>query len=569
MRNKNPLSLPVSKLFSKGDTEMKKTSVISTVVLIVAMLALSACSSIAQAANIFNNAPVTVPQIPAAATPSSAQAAAPTSPQAAAPVTAPLQQNGLLSTYETTLESIYSQVSPSVVSIQVVDGNTPASSQDGGFGSPQSNVPQQALGSGFVWDTQGHIVTNNHVVDGATSVEVTFMGGKTVTAKIIGTDPYSDLAVIQVNPSGLTLNPVTLGDSTQVKVGQMAIAIGNPFGLQNTMTNGIVSGVSRTLPSDLSGNATGPTYSIPDIIQTDAAINPGNSGGVLLNDQAEVIGVTSAIESGSGSNSGIGFVIPAAIVKQVIPILISTGHFDHPYIGISGTDLTPDLASAMGLNPDTQGALVGEVSSGGPAANAGLQPSTKSVTINGLNTTVGGDVITAINGTAIKGMDDLIAFLNDNTKVGDKVTLSVLRNGKSISVDVTLVARPAASQQQQTSPSGNAAGGYLGVSVVPLDITINNAMNLPSGQRGLLVEQVVPGGPADQAGIQGSSQSFTDNGNKIMIGGDVLVRIDGTNLTSTNVLKAYLAQAQPGQQVMLTVLRNGQLGRVLVQLGQP
>ena len=550
---------------------MKKTSLISTVVLIVAMLALSACSSIAQAANIFNNAPVAVPQIPAAAAPSSAQPNAQNNAQASAPVTAPLQQNGLLSNFETTLESIYAQVSPSVVSIQVVEGNTPASSQGGGFGSgsPQSSAPQQALGSGFVWDTQGHIVTNNHVVDGATSVEVTFMGGKTVTAKIIGTDPYSDLAVIQVNPSGLTLNPVTMGDSTQVKVGQMAIAIGNPYGLQNTMTNGIVSGVSRSLPANLESNTTGPTYSIPDIIQTDAAINPGNSGGVLLNDQAEVIGVTSAIESGSGSNAGIGFVIPAAIVKQVIPTLISTGHFDHPYIGISGTDLTPDLASAMGLNPDTQGALVEQVNSGGPAATAGLQPSTKSATFNGLTATVGGDVITAINGTAIKGMDDLIAYLNDNTKVGDKVTLSILRNGKSISVDVTLIARPAESQQPQSSTSGVAAGGYLGVSVVPLDPAIDNAMNLPSGQRGLLVEQVVTGGPADQAGILGGTQSFTDNGNQITIGGDVLVRIDGTSLTSTNALKAFLAQAQPGQQVMLTVLRGGRQGRVVVQLGQP
>ncbi len=535
---------------------MNKSSMLSTAVLILAMLVLSSCSAIAQAANIFNNAPVTVPQIPQASAPSSPQAAAPV----AAPVTAPLQQNQVLSTYETTLESIYTQVSPSVVSIQVVDGGA----------SSQSGAPQQALGSGFVWDAQGHIVTNNHVVDGATSVEVTFMAGKTVTAKIIGTDPYSDLAVIQVNPSGLTLNPVTLADSTQVKVGQLAIAIGNPFGLQNTMTNGIVSGISRTLPSDLSGNTTGPTYSIPDIIQTDAAINPGNSGGVLLNDQAEVIGVTSAIESGSGSNSGIGFVIPAAIVKQVIPTLISSGHFDHPYIGISGTDLTPDLAKAMGLDANTQGALVEDVNSGGPAANAGLKASTKTVTINGLNATVGGDVITAINGTAIKGMDDLISYLNDSTKVGDKVTLSLLSGGKSVSVDVTLAARPAPSQQQQpAAPTGNTTGGYLGISVVPLDSSINKAMNLPSNQRGLLVEQVVSGGPADQAGIQGGTQSFTDNGNQITIGGDVLVQADGVNLTSTNVLKSYLAQAQPGQQVALTVLRNGQQGRVAVQLGQP
>ena len=540
---------------------MKKSSIIATALLIMAMLALSACSTIAQAANVFNNAPVAVPQIAAAATPSSPQAAAP----AAAPAVAPLQQNSVLSTYETTLETIYAQVSPSVVSIQVVDGG--ASSQTGG--------PQQALGSGFVWDNQGHIVTNNHVVDGATNVEVTFMNGKTVTAKIIGTDPYSDLAVIQVPTTGLTLNPVTMGDSTQVKVGQLAIAIGNPFGLQNTMTNGIVSGVSRSLPSDLSGNTTGPTYSIPDIIQTDAAINPGNSGGVLLNDQAEVVGVTSAIESGSGSNSGIGFVIPAAIVKQVIPNLISTGHFDHPYIGISGTDLTPDLATAMGLPADTQGALVEDVNSGGPAAAAGLQPSSKTVTINGLDATVGGDVITAVNGTPIKGMNDLIAFLNDNTKVGDKLTLSVLRGGKSISVPLTLAARPAASQQSQSNTQSNGGGaatgtgGYLGISVVPLDSTIDKAMKLPSNQRGLLVEQVVSGGPADQAGLQAGTTSLTDNGNQILAGGDVIVRIDRINLTSTTVLRDYLAQTQPGQTVVLTVIRNGQAAQVPVQLGQP
>jgi serine protease Do len=535
---------------------MKRSSIISTVILIIAMLALSSCSTIAQAANVFgNNAPVAVPQIPAAA--------ATTSPQAAAPAVAPLQQNGVISTYQTTLESIYAQVSPSVVSIQVVDGGT--ASQAGG--------PQQALGSGFVWDTQGHIVTNNHVVAGATNVQVTFMGGKTVTAKIIGTDPYSDLAVIQVPTTGLTLKPVTMGDSTQVKVGQLAIAIGNPFGLQNTMTNGIVSGVSRSLPADLSGNTTGPTYSIPDIIQTDAAINPGNSGGVLLNDQAEVVGVTSAIESGSGSNSGIGFVIPSAIVKQVIPTLISTGHFDHPYLGISGTDLTPDLATAMGLPAQTQGALVEDINSGGPAATAGLQPSTKNVTINGLQATVGGDVITAINGTQITGMNDLIAFLNNNTKVGDKVTLTVLRGGKSVSVDLTLTARPTVSTQPQTTlqqnGSSNATGGYLGISVVPLDSTINKAMKLPNNQRGLLIEQVVSGGPADQAGLQAGATPLTDNGNQIVVGGDVLVRIDRTNLTSTTTLRNYLAQAQPGQTVVLTVIRNGQAAQVPVQLGQP
>ncbi len=265
--------------------------------------------------------------------------------------------------------------------------------------------------------------------------------------------------------------------------------------------------------------------------------------------------------------------IPSAIVKQVIPALISTGHFDHPYIGISGTDLTPDLATAMGLPANTQGALVEDINSGGPASAAGLQASTKNVTINGLQATVGGDVITAVNGTQIKSMNDLIAYLNDNTKVGDKITLSVLRGGKSVSVDLTLAARPAASQQPQSTSqqnnSGNATGGYLGISVVPLNSTINKAMQLPSNQRGLLIEQVVSGGPADLAGLQAGTTSLTDNNNQIVVGGDVLVRIDRVNLTSTTVLRDYLAQATPGQTVVLTVIRNGQAAQVPVILGQP
>ncbi len=552
---------------------MKKTY-LSTVVLIVALLALTACSGIAQAANVFNNGPQTVTQqtqsnAPAAPTDTAAPVAlapAAQNPQAAAPI----QPNNTLSDVENTLEAIYAKVSPSVVTINVVVNGAASSSQ--GFG--QNGGPQQALGSGFMWDNQGHIVTNNHVVADATSLEVTFMDGRTVTAKVVGTDPYSDLAVIQVTPpSGMAWNPVVMGDSTQVKVGQTAVVIGNPFGLQNTMTTGIISGISRSLPADLSGNSTGPTYSIPDIIQTDAAINPGNSGGVLLNTQGEVIGVTSAIESGSNSNSGIGFVIPAAIVKQEVPTLISSGHYDHPYIGISGTTLTPDLAQAMGVDPNTQGALVEDITQGGPAASSGLQASTKQVTINGLNTTVGGDIITAIDGKAIHSMDDLIAYLNDSTKVGQKVTLTVLRNGKSTSVDITLAARPATQpqpvQQQQQGNGTGGTGAYLGVAVVPLDSAIDKAMNLSNNQHGLLVEQVVSGGPAESAGVQAGTQPFTDNGNQIMIGGDVLVRIDNVDLTGINALRGYLAQAQPGQQVTLTVLRNGKETQVQVQLGQP
>jgi 2-alkenal reductase len=300
------------------------------------------------------------------------------------------------------------------------------------------------LGSGFVWDTQGHIITNNHVVDGASKVQVTFSDGMTVDAKVVGTDPNADLAVLQVNVPASQLTPVVLADSTQVKVGQIAIAIGNPYGLAGTMTEGIISGLERTLPVGLDNltSQQGPTYSIPDIIQTDASINPGNSGGVLVDIQGQLIGVTAAIESSSGSNSGIGFVIPSAIVKKVVPSLIATGSYQHPRLGISGTSMTPDLAKAMGLDSQQNGALVIEVTPGGPAANAGLQASNQTATINGQNVPVGGDVIVAINGQSVKQFDDLSTYLFYNTSIGQTVNLTVLRNGKEQTVKVTLDALP-------------------------------------------------------------------------------------------------------------------------------
>jgi S1-C subfamily serine protease len=309
---------------------------------------------------------------------------------------------------------------------------------------PQSQTPQfnQALGSGFIWDTKGDIVTNNHVIDGATKIEVTFSDGTTVPATVVGADPYSDLAVIKVDVSADKLSPVTVADSTQVKVGEIAIAIGNPYGFEGSMTVGTVSGLGRDLPTSQVDQTSGASYSIPDVIQTDASINPGNSGGVLVNDQGQVIGVTSALESSSGSNSGIGFAIPAEIVSKVVPALISAGKYDHPYLGISGTDMSPDIAQAMNLPTDTRGALVELVTAGGPAAKAGLQASTTTVTINGVQGTVGGDVITAIDGQTIHSMSDIIAYLSIHTQVGQTITLTILRNGQTQTVQVTLGNRP-------------------------------------------------------------------------------------------------------------------------------
>ena len=367
---------------------------------------------------------------------------------------APLQSSVLsapkLSTvadWESELEGIYTQVNPSVVAIEVIEGAQSAvpNQRVPGFGfGPQQQQPQasSALGSGFVWDSAGHIVTNNHVIDGATSISVTFSDGTIASAKVVGADPSSDLAVIQVNVPASQLHPVQVGDSTQIKVGQFAVAIGNPFGEQNTMTTGIISALGRSLPVD-NGTAQGPSYTIPDVIQTDAPINPGNSGGVLLNATGQVVGVTSAIESPAGTSAGIGFAIPTAIVQKVIPALIKTGHYDHSYIGISGTTLTPSLAQAMGLKADQRGALVSSVTAGSPADKAGLLGSNQHATVDGLQALVGGDVITAINGQSVKNFDDLVGYLARSTDVGQTVTLTIVRGGNQTTVQVTLSARPA------------------------------------------------------------------------------------------------------------------------------
>ncbi|MBI4180990.1 MAG: trypsin-like peptidase domain-containing protein [Chloroflexi bacterium] len=329
---------------------------------------------------------------------------------------------------QATLESIYTRANPSVVNIQVL------------LPSSLPNHSGGALGSGFVWDIQGNLVTNNHVVDGATRMTVTFYDGTTLEASLVGTDADSDLAVIKVNPKEIQLQPVTMADSSQLKVGQLAIAIGNPFGLQGTMTVGFVSGLGRLLPAN--ENAVGPSYSIPDIIQTDAAINPGNSGGVLLDATAKVIGVTSSIATTSGTSAGVGFAIPAAIVEQVVPALIKTGHYDHPYFGIGVVSLNPDLATAMNLPSGQRGALVQTVTPDSPADKAGLQASQNQTTINGEQMSVGGDVIITYNNQVVKSTDDLISFLARSGSVGQTVTLTLLRDGKQIQVKVTLGIRP-------------------------------------------------------------------------------------------------------------------------------
>jgi S1-C subfamily serine protease len=356
-------------------------------------------------------------------------------------------QPGSVSAIESTVEAIYAQVNPSVVNISVLLSSLGSSALPPNHPSvtptptPGSPPLGSAQASGFVWDTNGDIITNNHVVDGASRITVTFYDGTTVDATLVGTDPDSDLAVIKVNVPASQLHPVKVADSNQLKVGQLAIAIGNPFGLQGTMTVGFISGLGRVLPANSSALA--PSYSIPDIIQTDASINPGNSGGVLLDASGLVMGITFAIDTNSGSSAGVGFAIPSAIIQQVAPSLINTGHYDHPWLGLSITSLDPDLAAAMNLPAGQRGALVMTVTAGGPADKAGLQASNNQVTINGLPATVGGDVITAFNGQEVKTSDDLISVLAREGVVGQKATLTILRGGKEMQVTVTLGARPA------------------------------------------------------------------------------------------------------------------------------
>ncbi len=328
---------------------------------------------------------------------------------------------------ESVLVSLFERVSPGIVSIRVM-GN--------GGGS---------LGSGFVYDREGHIVTNQHVVEGATQVEVAFPSGYKTYGTVIGVDADSDLAVVKVNAPQEQLTPLPLGDSSTLKVGQTVVAIGNPFGLNSTMTTGIVSALGRSLQSNRAAVGGG-SYSAGDIIQTDAAINPGNSGGPLFNLNGEVIGVNRAIRTdsfnsqGEPVNSGIGFSISSNMVKRVVPALIKDGKYVYPYMGISSIDdLSLREVEALGLTEYT-GAYVTNVVPGGPAEKAGVRAGTVSTSIPGLNK--GGDLIVAMDGKPVKTFDELLSYLVTNKSPGDTLVLTVVRDGQRMDLTLTLASRP-------------------------------------------------------------------------------------------------------------------------------
>lgn len=562
---------------------MKKVRILTLTALLVVALALSACSTVLPGATTsLNNLGSTLGSLlPRAQTAATSAASANTAVQTAAPVVT-------VSDLQAALEQVYAAVNPSVVNIRVTMATDTGMLQElpgmpgmpnrqfpYGQGAPDQQMTPRATaeGSGFVWDKLGHIVTNNHVVDGATDITVTFADGTSLPAKLVGKDADSDLAVIKVDPGKVALQPVTVADSTQVKPGQLVVAIGNPFGLEGSMSFGIVSAMGRSLPvssqtSDATGSAA--TYTIPDVIQTDAPVNPGNSGGVLLDLTGKLVGVPTAIESAVRSSAGVGFAVPSVIVQNVVPELIDNGAFEHPYIGIKGGTLTSEVAQAMGLADTQRGTLVVSVTTGSPAEKAGLRGSAKQAEIAGEQVEVGGDVITAIEGQPVKDFEDLTAYLARYGKVGQKVELTILRNGSTETVSLTLAARPgsktaAATDSGEAQPAVQSA--WLGVNGIDLTSELAQAMDLGRNTQGALIENVASDSPADQAGLRGSFKAFqAQDGQELMIGGDVVTAVDGKSVATMEDLATAIRARKPGDKVELTVLRDGEELQIEVTL---
>lgn len=317
-----------------------------------------------------------------------------------------------------TLTELFKYAEQSVVQISVQKGSA------------------RGIGSGFIYDLQGHVVTNYHVVENASRVNVTFLDGTEYRARVVGVDPYTDIAVIKVDDvSRDKLRPLPLGDSSKLEVGEQVAAIGNPFGLSGSMTSGIVSQLGRMLET-----ANG--FNIPDVIQTDAAINPGNSGGPLLNMYGEVVGVNTAIASRTGEFAGIGFAIPSNTVKRIVPVLIDEGKYRHPWLGVSGRDVNAEIAEILGLK-EARGFLVIDVVANSAAEKAGIKGGSRTVTLSdGSRIKVGGDVIIAIDGNPVRKINDILVYLQRAKSVGDQITLTVVRDGNVMDVRATLLERP-------------------------------------------------------------------------------------------------------------------------------
>jgi S1-C subfamily serine protease len=449
-----------------------------------------------------------------------------------------------------TLSELFKNVEKSVVQISSEDETT--------------ELLGSRLGSGFVYDTNGHIITNNHVTSGGKDLHITFSDGTIYTGKVIGSDPHSDLAILLIDDVPKEkLFPLKLGNSSNLIVGETVAAVGNPFGLSGSLTEGIISGLGRLLPStpeNIFGNDNRvASFSIPDIIQTDAAINPGNSGGPLLNLNGEVIGINSAIFSNTGVYAGVGFAIPSNTLKKVIPELMKNGSYPHPWLGITGIDVTPDIAKKMNVT-EARGFLVIDVNSNGPADKAGIRGGDKIDTIDGREVELGGDIILAIDGNPVRKIDDILSHLEREKSVGDNITLTIIRDGIVQEKTTVLQARP--DSETLISSSQHPSLGITGIDVTP---DIAKKMNLTEAQ-GFLVIDVNSNGPADTAGIRGGYIVEIINNTQYRLGGDVIVGIDNQTIKSVSDITDYLMNKKEGDIVKLKILRDNEILNVPVNL---
>jgi len=445
-------------------------------------------------------------------------------------------------------------------------------------------------GSGFVYDELGHIVTNYHVVGNPQETNlyerafhITFLDGTTYLGRVIGADLYSELAVMTVeNITRENLVPLPLGNSSQLRIGQPVVAVGNPFGLSGSMTEGIVSGLGRILPSSvpqgdlLLRQEDTASFLIPNIIQTDAVINPGNSGGPLLTTGGEVIGMNTAILSNTGVYAGVGSAIPSDIIKKVVPELISTGTYRHPYIGIAGVDMSPEIADEMGLN-GSRGFLVTEVTSGSPAERSGIRGGGALTDINGRQIELGGDVIVEVDNVTVRKIEDLLSYLQSERSIGETVILNVIRDGRNQEIGMTLAARP--TQQQQEVEQRQQERPTLGINSINMTEQIAARMNLTQMQQqplsndqdgergGVLVVDVFADGPAEKAGIRGGFIVADINRTPIEIGGDVIVRIDDTMIPNVDALNKFIDNENIGDTIQVTVVRDSRLISIPVIVG--
>jgi putative serine protease PepD len=368
------------------------------------------------------------PVPPAASAPAAQLPAGPLpAAQAAGPAAAAGSPAAVLAPVDDAIARLYEEVGPAVVNITTT-----------AFGYDIFRfavVPQQGSGSGFLIDEDGNIATNEHVVRDASELEVTLADGTKLPARLVGRDPITDLAVVHVDlPAGTRIRPIPLADSSSVRVGQSAIAIGNPFGFQRTITTGVVSSSGRTLRANDGRQMRG-------VLQTDAAINPGNSGGPLLNARGEAIGINSMIFSPSGGSVGVGFAIASNTARRWLPELVARGRASHPWAGFEAQPVTPRLAEALRLS-EKEGLLLATVPAGSPAAQAGLRGGNRQVRVGNQRLVVGGDVVTAVDGRRLADPDALDAYLEDNKRVGDTVRLDYVREGRAATVELRLGERP-------------------------------------------------------------------------------------------------------------------------------